>query len=105
MEKRFTRNNVGNVVSPCVIGFVIAGTWFPFALIPGAILLGDGLLGTTYFDFAAVIEESKACEIFEKVVIIKKKSKIKAVVKAFYKLAPFPFAFIEIIWKLKIVLP
>ncbi|CAG8560575.1 30529_t:CDS:2 [Gigaspora margarita] len=63
MEKRFTRNNVANVVSPCDKGFVIAGAWFPFALIPGAILLGD------------VIEESKACEIFEKVVIIKKKSK------------------------------
>ncbi|RIB19435.1 hypothetical protein C2G38_2181860 [Gigaspora rosea] len=63
IEKRFTRNTVGNVVSLCGEGFVIAGAGFPFASIPGAILLGDGLLGTTYFDSAAVIEERKAQKI------------------------------------------
>ncbi|CAG8750588.1 45901_t:CDS:2, partial [Gigaspora margarita] len=78
VEKRLTRNTTSNDVSLCGKGFVITGACSPFALIPEAILLGDGLLGTTYFDS---IEEGKACELFEKYVANDKRKYQKLIEK------------------------
>ncbi|KAF0536657.1 hypothetical protein F8M41_009056 [Gigaspora margarita] len=71
VEKRLTRNTTSNDVSVFGKGFVITGECLPFALTPDVILLGGGLLGTTYFDS---IGEDKAFELFENALLMTKEN-------------------------------
>ncbi|CAG8618727.1 12076_t:CDS:1 [Acaulospora morrowiae] len=77
MKNRSIASTIGHSVILTGKVLVIAGIWFPRALVPGAILSVGGWLSATSSDSIAIVKENEAYKLFEES-LIKDKEKCKA---------------------------